>query len=185
MTQVSRFLTFASRLAGAACALAWAGTAAQAQESRIYRCGNEYTNNAAVAKQRDCKVMEGGNVTIVTGTRAGGGGGGSGGASSSASGGTGAGVVTAPPAAARIDNDQQKARDADARAILENELRRAQARQITLQTEYNNGEPERLGPETRNYQKYLDRVAELKASIARNESDMDGIRRELSRLPSR
>ena len=180
MTQVPRFLTLASRLACAACALAWAGTAAQAQESRIYRCGNEYTNNAAVAKQRDCKVMEGGNVTIVTGTRAGGGG-----ASPPASGGSGAGVVTAPPAAARIDNDQQKARDADARAILENELRRAQARQIALQTEYNNGEPERLGPETRNYQKYLDRVAELKASIARNESDMDGIRRELSRLPSR
>ena len=124
--------------------------------------------------------MEGGNVTIVQGTRAGGGSPASAGSASGSG-----GVVTAPPAAARIDNDQQKARDADARAILENELRRAQARQIALQTEYNNGEPERLGPETRNYQKYLDRVAELKASIARNESDMDGIRRELSRLQPR
>jgi hypothetical protein len=31
------------------------------------------------------------------------------------------------------------------------------------------------------HQKYLDRVAELKASIARNESDIAGIRRELGR----
>ncbi|WPB59374.1 hypothetical protein [Xylophilus sp. GOD-11R] len=148
--------------------------AATAQDARIYRCGNEYTNNPAVAKQRDCKLMEGGNVTIVQGTRAGGGGGGN-----------ATPVVTAPPSAARIDNDQQRARDADARAILENELRRAQLRQAELQKEYNNGEPERMGSETRNYQKYLDRVAELKASIARNDSDMEGIRRELARLQSR
>ena len=40
-----------------------------------------------------------------------------------------------------------------------------------------------MGPEHRNYQKYLDRVAELKAAIARNESDIAGIRRELGRLP--
>jgi hypothetical protein len=47
--------------------------------------------------------------------------------------------------------------------------------------EYNNGEPEKMGNESRNHQKYLDRVAELKASIARNESDIAGIRRELGR----
>jgi len=159
--------------------MAATATTAMAQDGRIYRCGNEYTNNPTVARQRDCKLMEGGNVTIVQGTRGGGGGGGG---SAAASGGN---VVTAPPAAARVDNDQQKARDADARSILENELRRSQARQAELQKEYNNGEPERLGAETRNYQKYLDRVAELKAAIARNESDMDGIRRELSRLQNR
>jgi hypothetical protein len=38
-----------------------------------------------------------------------------------------------------------------------------------------------LGPEHRNHQKYLDRVAELKASIARNENDIAGIQRELTR----
>ena len=172
-------LTAPARLAFCGLAfLATTATTATAQDTRIYRCGNEYTNNPTVAKQRDCKPMEGGNVTIVQGTRpANGGGGGGGGAS--------AGVVTAPPSAARIDTDQQKARDADARSILEGELRRTQARQAELQREYNNGEPERLGPETRNYQKYLDRVAELKAAIARNESDMSGIQRELSRLQNR
>ena len=50
--------------------------------------------------------------------------------------------------------------------------------------EYNNGEPEKQGPEHRNQQKYLDRITELKASIARNESDIAGIRREMGRAAS-
>jgi hypothetical protein len=53
-----------------------------------------------------------------------------------------------------------------------------------LQKEYNAGEPEKLGPEARNHQKYLDRVADLKASITRNEEDIAGIRREMGRLPA-
>ena len=40
-----------------------------------------------------------------------------------------------------------------------------------MRKDYNNGEPERRGDE-RNYQKYLDRVAEMKAAIARKESDI-------------
>ena len=83
-----------------------------------------------------------------------------------------------------MNANEQKARDADARAILEVELRKAEARQAELQKEYNNGEPDKLGPETRNHQKYLDRVAELKASILRNESDIAGIKRELGRVPA-
>ena len=159
---------------GAGLLLLASGAAVHAQE-RIYRCGNEYTNDAAMAKQRGCKVMEGGNVTIVQGTRASGG--------SSAAG--NAAVVTAPSSAPRVDADQQRARDADARAILENEMRRAQVRQAELQKEYNNGQPERMGSEARNYQKYIDRTADLKASLERNQSDMDGIQRELSRLQSK
>ena len=84
--------------------------------------------------------------------------------------------------AQRVDADDQRARDADARAILEAELKKAEARQAELLKEYNNGEPEKLGPEHRNHQKYLDRVAELKASIARNESDIAGLKRELGRV---
>jgi hypothetical protein len=83
-----------------------------------------------------------------------------------------------------VNANEQKARDADARAILEVELRKAEARQAELLKEYNNGEPDKLGPETRNHQKYLDRVAELKAAIARNESDIAGIKRELGRVPA-
>ena len=41
--------------------IAMAAPAAWAQD-RIYRCGNEYTNNATQARERGCKVVEGGNV---------------------------------------------------------------------------------------------------------------------------
>src|SRR6218665_3708321 len=38
-------------------------------QERIYRCGSEYTNSAGQAKERGCKLMEGGNVTVVQGSR--------------------------------------------------------------------------------------------------------------------
>lgn len=153
----------------------YSGTALAAD--RIYRCGNEYTNNVASAKQRDCKVVEGGNVTIVPGARPE--------TPSRGAPSSSAPVVTAPAGSPRVDPGEQRARDSDARAILESELRKAEARHAELQSEYKNGEPDKLGPETKNYQKYLDRVAELKANIERNESDVAGIKRELSRLSPR
>lgn len=139
-------------------------------QTRIFRCGNAYTNNAAEAQAKGCKVVEGGNVTVVEGTRV--------------NGNAAVRVTTAAPGgqpSQRVDSGDQKARDADARLILEAELKKAETRHAELLREFNNGEPEKLGPETRNHQKYLDRVAELKASIARNESDLAGIRRELGR----
>ncbi|WP_041792482.1 hypothetical protein [Rhodoferax ferrireducens] len=141
-------------------------------QERIYRCGNEYTNTVPSAQTKGCKLMEGGNVTVVQGTRPH--------AAQQKP------AAAAPQAASapgqRVDAADQKSRDSDARQILELELKKAQARQEELLREYNNGEPEKQGSEARNYQKYLDRVAELKASLARNESDMAGIRRELGRL---
>ena len=143
-----------------------------AAQTRIYRCGNTYTNNPTEAQAKGCKPLETGNVTVVEGTKVN--------ATSTVR------VATAPQSGAgqRIDADGQRARDADARAILESELKKAEARQAELLREYNKGEPEMLGPEHRNHQKYLDRVAELKASIARNENDIAGIRRELGRMPA-
>jgi len=158
-------------------ALAAAGVhmQAQAQQERVWRCGNEYTNNATQAQQRGCKVMEGGNVTVVQGARPV--------AAASPSGG-GGGTVRAPAGSPRVESTDQRARDGEARSVLESELKKAESRQAELLKEYNNGEPEKQGSESRNYQKYLDRVAEMKAEIARNESDIAGIRREIGRLPA-
>lgn len=142
------------------------GAAAQTQ---IFRCGNSYTNDKAEAQAKGCKLVEGGNVTVVQGTKV------NGGAKA---------VSTAPQAGAsqqRVDSGEQKARDAEARAVLEAELKKAEARQADLLKEYNNGEPEKMGPEHKNYQKYLDRVAEMKSAIERNERDIAGLRRELGR----
>jgi hypothetical protein len=154
-----------------------AGLSAQAQE-RVWRCpGNEYTNNATDAQRRGCKLMEGGNVTVVQGTRPSG-------ASSASAGGSASSAARAPAGSPRVESADQRARDSDARAVLESELKKAQARQAELLKEYNNGEPEKQGSEAKNYQKYLDRVADMKAQIARNESDIAGLQREIGRLPA-
>ncbi len=152
-------------------AAAIAATSHAQNSPTVYRCsGNVYTNNAVEARAKGCKPMEGGNITVVEGTRV--------------NGNAPVRVATAPQASPnqRIDADGQRARDSDARGILESELKKAEARQSELIREYNNGDPEKLGPEHRNHQKYIDRVAELKAGIARAESDVAGIRRELGRV---
>lgn len=152
-------------------------------QDRIYRCGNEYTNNATQAKERGCKLVEGGNVTVIQGSRpSGGGGAASGGGASAAS--SSSATSASPAGAPRVTNNDQRARDSDARAILEAELRKAEARHAELIKEYNGGQPERNALDLRNPQRYMERTAELKASVARSESDIAGIKRELSRLPA-
>lgn len=147
------------------------GSAAQGQ---IYRCGNEYTNTVTEANKAHCKLVEGGNVTVVQGFRA----------PSAAAAGQPVRVAAANPGSGtRTDSAEQRGRDSDARLILESELKKAESRHAELVRDYNGGEPEKRGDEARNYQKYQDRVADMKASIARNESDIAGIRRELSRVP--
>ena len=164
-------------------------------QDKVYRCGNEYTNRPA--KGRDCKALDGmAGVTIIHGTRpqaqrdqapvARASGDSPRVASAAprarpASTAPTATVASAVPRPASNDPGQ-KARDKDARVILENELQRAQAKQVELVKDYNNGQPDKVGGESRNYQKYLDRVASMKAGMDRNQSDIDSIQRELSRV---
>lgn len=147
-------------------------------QDRIYRCsGNEYTNNATTAAQQGCKLVEGGNLTIVTAPKA----------RAPAAGGGDVRIATATqsggavPAPSRIDTAEQRSRDSDSRAILESELKKVEAKQTELLKEYNNGEPEKRGAEMRNNQLYIERTAEMKAQIARNDSDIAGIKREIGR----
>jgi hypothetical protein len=152
---------------------------AQAQE-RIYRCGNEYTNNPGQNPQaRGCKLVEGGNITVVEGLKPRAGNGAGGGVGKAPAGGS---VSSARNGNERVDNAEQRARDSDARTILESELRKAETRVNELRTEFANGEPEKRGDEFRNHQRYQDRVSELKAALVRAESDVAGLRRELARL---
>ena len=159
--------------------VAFAFTAAAHAQTKIWRCGSSYTNDEAQARNLGCKPMEGGNVTVVTGTRVNG---------ASTPRARNESVATAPLSAApgsapgqRVDSGEQKARDTEAKTILEAELKKAEARQSELLQEWNQGEPEKLGPEHRNHQKYLDRVTELKAALERNEKDIAGLKRELGR----
>jgi len=81
----------------------------------------------------------------------------------------------------RVEASTQRSRDLDRRRILEDELRKEEARLADLRNEFKAGEPERRGDE-RNYQKYLDRVERLKDDIARSESAVASLRREMTAL---
>jgi len=142
----------------------------RAEDKPVYRCpGNLYTDALSVKEAQDkgCKTLDGAPITVIQSIAPR-----SSGASKSGGGSSGNDKVGA---------EDQKARDADARRILETELKKEEDALAALQKEYNNGQPERKGDE-RNYQKYQDRVNEMKAALTRKESDVASLKRELSKL---
>jgi len=151
----------------AAAMLALAATGAVAAEgSPYYQCpGNVFTNTITPkeADAKGCKAMVTQQPTTIPAPKV-----------------RGAATAPAQSASSKVDAQEQKARDSDARKILQDELIKAQAQLDALQKEYNNGQPERKGDE-KNYQKYLDRTADLKAQITRTESDISAITRELAK----
>jgi hypothetical protein len=155
------------RVLGAA-ALAWAalaGAPARAADGSVYyQCpGNVFTNTITPkeADAKGCKSKEAAQPTTIPAPRS-------------------HPVASPGGPASRVDAQEQKARDSDARRILQDELAKAQAQLDALNKEYNGGAPERQGDE-KNYQKYLDRTADLKAQIARTEADVAAIQRELAK----
>lgn len=86
-----------------------------------------------------------------------------------------------PPAYPSVDSAEQRARDADRRGILEEELRSEQQKLAELRREFNNGEPERRGDE-RNYAKYQERVAALRDGISRAEKNVEALKREIANI---
>lgn len=165
-----------------------AGFAAQAQQA-VYRCGQEYTN--APREPALCEPLAPQAITVIGGTRP---------APSSAAAPaaspkrstpaepgatapTWAGQPRTPTVPARTPDVQQSERDAQARTILTQELDKARAQLAQLVQSYNQGEPEKWAAETRNHQKYLDRVAGMLAAIERTERDIDSLQRELARRP--
>ncbi|MEY4767076.1 MAG: hypothetical protein RI907_3749 [Pseudomonadota bacterium] len=148
-----------------------AAPSAWADDKPVYKCpGNLYTDalSPKEAQDKGCRTLDGAPVTVIQSTapRVGGG---------EKSGGS------RPAGGERVGADDQKARDADARLILESELKKEEEALANLQKEFNNGQPERRGDE-RNYQKYQDRVNELKSSITRKESDIASLKRELGKF---
>lgn len=74
----------------------------------------------------------------------------------------------------------QMRRDTARGAILRAELGQSLQSLTALQNEYQNGAPERLGGE-QNYQKYLDRVQDLKNKIELTQANIHAIQREIER----
>lgn len=159
---------------------------AAAQSATVYRCPGktlgpdgqpitEYTNNISAARARElgCRTIEGAPITVISTTPH----------RDPAAGGAPAPAAPTPrPEGQRVPSVEQQRRDDERRTILQSELRSSEQKLADLRREYNNGEPERLGNE-RNYAKYQERVAALKASIERHESDIESIKREIAKLP--
>lgn len=154
---------------------------ASAQPGMVYRCPGAvltYTDqlSPAQARERGCKPIEGAPVTVINGAKprpvV---------AARTPATAAASGVDGTRAADTKVSEREQRERDKDARRILDEELRREEEKLATMKKDYNNGEPERQGNE-RNYQRYLDRVAEMKLSIERKESDVASIRRELERV---
>jgi hypothetical protein len=146
--------------------------------AQIYRCDSEsgvplYQN----APGPRCKPMELPSITTVPAPASPAGRSGAGATSTS----TATSSMPTPAQFPRVDNAAQRARDADRRSILEDELRREEAKLNSLRAEFNNGEPDRRGDE-RNYQKYLDRTQRLKDDIARVEGSVASLKRELGAI---
>lgn len=156
-----------------------AALAQSSSGSTVYRCPGPpvlYTDalSAKEAKEKGCRTIEGAPITVVQSAKS---------RATARANASEASGAASRGGDSRIDPAQQRSRDSDARRILEDELHKAEEALKALQREYNNGEPERRGDE-RNYQRYLDRVAELKANIGRKESDIAALKRELSKLGS-
>ena len=146
--------------------LVLAAPGAQAAQDVYYRCPNNVFTNTLTpreAEAKGCKAMEAQQPTTIPAPKM-----------------RAPAAVSPNASGTRVEAQEQKARDSDARKILQDELIKAQGRLDVLQKEYNNGQPERQGDE-KNYQKYLDRTADLKAQIDRTQADITAITRELSK----
>lgn len=152
--------------------------------SRVYRCGTEYTNSTARVEMGGCVPLTTGNLTVVRSSKL---------RASMRGKSTSTRRRTTSSSRRRstsvrkpvvVSSRTQRQRDAGARGILQTELSKAEKRLGELRGEYKGGTPDKRGNEIRNYQKYLDRVSRLKADIARTESDIKGLRREIGRTGS-
>ena len=100
-------------------------------------------------------------------------------------------IIPAPPVAKKtersspsfpkVEESTQKARDADRKQILLDELRAEEQKLASLKKDYNNGEPERQGGE-KNYAKYEERTKLMKEDINRTEKNIEALNREVGHL---
>jgi Domain of unknown function (DUF4124) len=155
-------------------------TLADSAKAEIYRCelANgvvEYNNTLTAGKDKNCKKIDLPQITTIPAPK------------TPPPQATGSRPATAPTQTAaksspsdfpKVDSSTQKARDTDRRRIIEDELKKEESKLSELKKDYNGGEPERQGDE-RNFQKYLERVQKMKDDIARGESNVAALRKEL------
>ena len=147
------------------CALLAAPAVSMAQQ-QTWRCpGNYYTNDAAEVQRLGGCTPVGQVITVVPAPPA----------------------QSARPSVSETPSEQggqepQNDPNAGQRQQLQARLDQLQQELAQLEAEYNNGEPQRMGPEFRNYQMYLDRVERLRREIAAKNGAIEEIRAQMQSL---
>lgn len=158
-------------LVSTACAAA--ALAAHAQSSEIWMCvdaeGQKTFQNVGTGK--GCKRMDVGPVLTVPASRY----------PQRAAKEADTQAAVTPANFPRVDRETQRSRDSDRKRVLEDELKAEEDKLTRLKVEYNSGEPERRGDE-RNFALYAERVQRLRDDVARAESNVNALRREIALL---
>ena len=84
----------------------------------------------------------------------------------------------------KINRRMESIKNEEQREALEGKITEESIRLEELRNEYKGGTPDRLGNESMNYQRYLDRVERLKNEIAISEKNLEALKVELQQLPS-
>ncbi|MEY4294940.1 MAG: hypothetical protein RLY82_628 [Pseudomonadota bacterium] len=134
----------------------------------VYKCGDIFTNDTALAKREKCTLLEGGSVVTipaptqqkavtVTPRR-----------STDLS---KAGTLKSQPVKpqSKFRSAEQQARDSDSKAIIQSELKKTEVQLVDLRKQY----------ATLSSQQDLERKLEIKQKIARAEADVVSLKREL------
>ena len=164
----------ASALCLALCLASSALPSLAADNADLYRCpGNDYSNtiSASEADKRHCKKVENAPVSVIRSADA-------------------ASAPPPPPSASAVmettspaDSAAMRTRASNARRSLVARLKSEESRLAALETEFNGGEPERRMDEF-DFQKYLDRVANMRTEISRTQIDIADLRHQLEKLPA-
>ena len=140
-------------------------------QAEIYRCENEsgvplYQNVGG----KNCKKLDLAPLTSIPAPKL---------PAAAKSSGASPAVKLSPEGFPRVEPATQAGRDSDRRRIIEEELKKEESKLSELKKDFNSGEPERRGDE-RNAEKYQQRVQKMKEDIARGESSVGSLRRELA-----
>jgi hypothetical protein len=122
----------------------------------VYRCGNEYTNDVSAAKRSDCQRVAGtASVTIPAAKRA-----------------MEVKKQTQPSSSITAPKSlEQQARDADAKRVIESELKKSEAQRIEVNKQF----------EQLSSSQDTERKLALKQQLARLDADIVSLKRELRR----
>ena len=156
---------------------------AQTTPDAVWRCGSLITNQPVGGQA--CELMSTLAPTVIEGTRV------NPGASRAANGiasgpaGLAARNVVSSPAS---ESPRRPAQDmapnrAQARDLLQAELKDQEARLQDLLGQWKQGQPKPLPDHVQGSQAHLDRVSAIRQQLLRTEADIAALRRELARLP--